>query len=78
MSARIKKSLVAPEHGYVHREHRSKKSIKGLNSTTKRVGRLMRLQIQREYEKNYLKRFIQLRSALISSIQPEQLLIDRN
>lgn len=39
--ARITKSFVPPEHGYVHREHRSKKGrVKGYRS--KRLHRIAR------------------------------------
>jgi len=65
MPARLQKTLM-PERGHYHRVHRSKRSLKGLNATHKRIDRLMRLQIQKEYEKEYLKRFFQLKTSLVS------------
>jgi hypothetical protein len=48
---RRKKSLGKPEQGYQHREHRSKRSIKGLNVPWKRNARLDRLRKKQKEEK---------------------------
>jgi hypothetical protein len=50
--ARITKSLVPLEHGYVHREHRSKKGrVKGYrNKRLKRTARKKKLEVIPEIE----------------------------
>lgn len=60
MPARKTKSLqfnTDPQelHGYGHREHRSRKAQKGLNTTHKRFGRIMKQGIQ--FKRNRKWRF---------------------
>ena len=58
------KSLVLPESGYRHREHRSKKSIRGENTSYRRIDRIMRLQQQQVHDQKFMQAFLNLRSQL--------------
>lgn len=64
MPARQIKSLTLPELGYRHREHRSKKSIKGENTSYRKAYRVMRIQQQQVRDRKYMQFFINLRAHL--------------